>query len=87
MIAVELTFTDDPRRLEARPAHRAILATLHRDGVLLAAGPWGDDSGALLLFRADLDGVEAILREDPYYATPGVTVAAVRVWEPVVGGL
>jgi uncharacterized protein len=85
MICVELTFSDDPRRLQARPAHRQRLEHLHQGGALLAAGPWADDSGALLIFDLDESGVRAELDADPYYATPGVTVAGLRVWSPVVG--
>jgi hypothetical protein len=50
------------------------------------AGPWHDDTGALLVFRTDGDGVREIMESDPYYRTPGVTVASVREWRPVVGG-
>lgn len=85
MICVELAFSDDPGRLEARPAHRQLLNEWHERGDLLLAGPWADDSGALLLFRLDRAGVERALAEDPYIATPGVTVVAVRDWRPVVG--
>jgi uncharacterized protein len=86
MFVLELTFDDDPRRLAARPAHRARLAALHEQGRLVAAGPWHDDSGALLVFRADRAGVAEIMAADPYYTTPGVTVASLREWTPVVSG-
>lgn len=86
MIAVELSFYDDKERLAARPAHRDRLARLRAEGRLLAAGPWADDSGALLLFSGDdLDEVRRILAEDPYYTTPGVRITALRCWQPVVG--
>lgn len=77
MFVLELRFDDDPRRLAARPAHRQRLAELHAQGRLLAAGPWHDDTGAMLVFRADRDGVRQIMSADPYYATPGVTVVVV----------
>ncbi|MEU5566762.1 YciI family protein [Micromonospora musae] len=85
MICVELTFTDDPRRLEARPAHRERLHALYEAGEVLASGPWADDSGALLVFTVDRARAEQILAEDPYYTTPGVEVTSVREWSPVVG--
>jgi uncharacterized protein YciI len=85
MIAVELSFTPHERRLAARPAHRSILQRLHSDGRLLAAGPWADDSGALLLFDLDRSAVDSLLADDPYYTTTGVTVVSVREWLPVVG--
>lgn len=85
MIAVELAFSPAPERLAARPTHRGLLERLHTEGTLHAAGPWHDDSGALLVFKADRDAVEMIIASDPYYSTPGVTVVAVRGWRPVVG--
>ncbi|HKN99072.1 MAG TPA: YciI family protein [Pseudonocardiaceae bacterium] len=85
MIVVELAFGDDPRRLAERPAHREKLAALHAQGRLVMAGPWDDDTGALLVFRADQAQLDTIMAADPYYTTPGVTVASVRHWRPVVG--
>jgi uncharacterized protein len=85
MFVLELSFDDDSRRLAARPAHRQRLADLYAEGRLLAAGPWEDDSGAMLVFRADREGVQEIMSADPYYSTPGVTVVSLRRWQPVVG--
>ncbi|WP_049573732.1 YciI family protein [Streptomyces sp. SBT349] len=88
MLIVELAFTlpATEERLAGRPAHRASLARLHEEGRLLAAGPWADESGALLVF--DLPGPEEldrVLAADPYFhRTPGVTVVSVREWAPVV---
>ncbi|MEV7520635.1 YciI family protein [Streptomyces sp. NPDC091371] len=87
MIILELAFTAFPERLAARPAHRAVLARLHEEGRLLAAGPWADDSGALLVFDADRAEVERIVDADPYYRTRGVRVAGLREWAPVVGSV
>ena len=84
MLVLELIFTSTPERLAARPAHRAILAELHRRGDLVAAGPWDDDGGALLIFDVEPDVLDQIMEEDPYYATPGVRVAGIRPWSPVV---
>jgi uncharacterized protein len=84
MYAVQLTFSDDNARLGLRPGHRERLAELAADRRLLAAGPWSDDSGALLVFlvdtRAELD---AILADDPYYSSSGVTISSVEEWNPV----
>lgn len=88
MMVIELAFEGDSRRrLAARPAHRARLAQLHADGDLVLAGPWDDDSGAMLVFRTDERGLQRILDADPYYTTPGVTVASVRRWAPTVGAI
>jgi len=53
--------------------------------VLAAAGPWDDDSGALLIFRLDEPGVRAETEADPYYTAPGVTIVSIPRWAPVVG--
>jgi len=85
MIAVELALTPTPERLAARPEHRALLARLYDEGAVLAAGPWADDSGALLVFTGDRAEVDAILESDPYYRAPGVEIVAIREWQPAVG--
>jgi uncharacterized protein len=83
--AVELTFGDERERLAARPAHRELLQALHRDGVLVMAGPLADDSGALLIFDvADAAALDDVIARDPYYRTPGVTVTARREWSPII---
>lgn len=85
MLILELVFTDSPERLAARPAHRRRLGELHAGGRLVAAGPWADGSGAMLVFDVDRRGLEEITRADPYYTTTGVQVRSVREWTPVVG--
>jgi uncharacterized protein len=84
MYAVLLAFSDDDSRLALRPQHRERLAELAADGDLLAAGPWPDDSGALLVFAVpDREQLDAIMAVDPYYTAPGVTVTALHEWNPV----
>jgi uncharacterized protein YciI len=84
MYAGQLAFSDDDTRLGLRPQHRERLAALAEDGRLLAAGPWGDDSGALLVFLVDdRPALDALLADDPYYTAPGVTVSSVQEWNPV----
>jgi uncharacterized protein YciI len=85
MICVELQFDGNPDRLHARAQHRQRLDQLHAQGDLLLAGPWSDDSGALLIFSADGNRVRQIIQDDPYYSVPGVTVLAVREWTPIAG--
>jgi uncharacterized protein len=84
MFAVELAFSDRPERLDHRPAHRERLAALAADGRLLAAGPWSDDSGSMLLFLvASRPELDEIMAADPYYTAPGVEVVGVHQWNPV----
>ena len=88
MIAVILAFSDDPARLELRPGHRERAAQLHEQGVLLAGGPFEDQTGALLLFSTDdIAVVEAALEDDPYYSAPGVEVLTVQPWTVATGGI
>lgn len=84
MFVLELEFTDDQHRLAARPAHRARLLALHAEGRLVMAGPWADDTGAVLVFDTDRAGAEEIMSADPYYATPGVQLKSLREWQPIV---
>ena len=85
MVCIELSFTDDPARLTARPEHRRLLEELHRRGALLAAGPWDDDSGALLILDTGTQEADEVMAADPYFTTAGVSVVAVRTWQPVIG--
>jgi uncharacterized protein len=84
MYLLELAFDGNPARLDARPAHRERLARLHEDKVLVLAGPYPDDSGALLVFDVpDLAALARIVDEDPYYRAPGVTIVRQQEWVPV----
>ena len=87
MWIVELAIDGNPDRLAARPAHRQKLAELHDQGMVRMAGPLADDSGALLVLDvADRAAVDTVLADDPYYyySTPGVTVASIREWTPII---
>jgi uncharacterized protein YciI len=86
MLVVELSFSEpSDERLAARPAHREFVARLHKEGKVVMAGPWADDTGALLVLDCDREEVDRILAEDAYYRTPGVEVTAIRAWTPVFG--
>ncbi|WP_030666107.1 YciI family protein [Streptomyces rimosus] len=85
MWIVELSFTQAPERLAARPAHREKLTALHEKGLLRMAGPLADDSGALLVFDVpDRAALDALIAEDPYFATEGVRVESLREWQPFI---
>ena len=82
MWIVELALVPTEERLRARPAHRERLTGLPS---VLMAGPLADDSGAVIVIDLPDEGaVRRLLADDPYLATPGVTVASVREWEPFV---
>jgi uncharacterized protein len=84
MLIVELAFTASSERLAARPAHRAVLARLHHEGRLVAAGPWADDTGAMLIFDVQREELDRILDADPYYHVAGVEIVRIREWTPIV---
>ncbi|HEU5469917.1 MAG TPA: YciI family protein [Actinophytocola sp.] len=85
MYVVELAFDGNPARLQARPAHREVLKELRERGVVVMAGPWADDSGALLIVDIDsAEELERLLDDDPYYRAPGVTITSKRQWAPVI---
>lgn len=74
-------------RDEHRPAHRAFLATLADDGVLLLSGPFSDrPDGALIVLEADdAEAARALLREDPFQQQGLVERVTVREWTLVLG--
>ncbi|AOS66010.1 YciI family protein [Actinoalloteichus hymeniacidonis] len=85
--AVELVFSSDTEgRLAVRPAHRDYLTGLAEKGILLSAGPWADDTGALLVYDvADEDELEQVLNDDPYWPAEVVDEVVIREWTPLIG--
>ena len=85
MWIVEIKLEPTDERLAARPAHREKLAELHDNGVVRMAGPFADDSGAVIIVDAETRAeVDRLLANDPYYATSGVTVTDIREWHPFI---
>ncbi|HSU70030.1 MAG TPA: YciI family protein [Micrococcaceae bacterium] len=90
VFAVEYVY--DPQsadvRDEHRPAHRAWLASLVQEGRVLASGPFGDGTGALLIFKTeDETALNQLLTEDPYNAAGGIAGLKTIAWNPVIGEL
>lgn len=66
MWIVELTFASQPERLAARAAHRDLLAALHREGTVRMAGPFADDSGAVIIIDVpDRPALDTLMAGDP----------------------
>lgn len=81
---LQLTFKNNDRRLEVRPAHREYLGKLHREGRLVTAGPWGDETGAMLVYEAaDEAEVRQILADDPYTPADVYDIALLKEWRPL----
>jgi uncharacterized protein YciI len=87
MFMVELVFgVNRDERLAVRPAHREYLAGLAARGKLVVAGPWANDTGAVVVYDvADREELERILAEDPYTPAGVVAETRVREWTPIVG--
>jgi uncharacterized protein YciI len=84
MFAVQLRFTDPDRRMQVRPAHREYLTSLREAGKLVAAGPFADETGALLVYEvADEAELREILAKDPYTAADVYEIAALNEWQPL----
>jgi uncharacterized protein len=83
---LELAFTrDNARRLEIRPAHREYLRRLHQEGRLESAGPWADDSGAIIVYNvADRAELDRIIADDPYTGQDVAEVVNLREWRPIL---
>jgi uncharacterized protein YciI len=72
--ALYIRFTDnEERRLATRPVHREYLKSLFDAGKLIEAGPFTDDSGAIIVYDVeDLSAAEAQFAQDPYSITGGI---------------
>ncbi len=85
---VEYVFTVDKRHLEVRPTHREYLAGLQQEGRLALCGPWTDDTGGLLVFRADHAAeVREMVDRDPYAEAEVLSNVRITQWSPVLGFL
>ncbi|MFC0622763.1 YciI family protein [Kribbella deserti] len=82
--AVQLRFTDNERRMAARPAHREYLGELREAGKLVAAGPFVDQTGAMLFYDvADEAELRDILAKDPYTPANCYEVVLLTEWQPL----
>ena len=78
---LQFEYADPDLRARVRPRHLEYVGALHESGRVVAAGPFEDGSGALIVYEA-ADEAEArdLVDGDPY-AVDGVMVAPVlRAW-------
>jgi uncharacterized protein YciI len=82
-----LEFTEDEElRLRTRPGHREYLQRLLDEGKLWMSGPWGDDTGAMLIYEvADEDEARNLLDADPYQQAGVLANARIREWRQIYG--
>jgi uncharacterized protein YciI len=76
---------DTAKTAQARPAHREYLKTLQATGNFVIGGPFGGDTGALIIYEAETqDQVERFLQEDPFNQQ-GVFISwTIRPWKIVM---
>lgn len=83
--AAVIEYTPDKAKIaEIRPAHRKYLIGLYDAGQVAIAGPFGDDSGAIIVYEADsAEQAEGLLKNDPF-CTSGVFVRwKLQPWKTV----
>jgi uncharacterized protein YciI len=74
--------------LKVVEAHRAYLASLKRDGLLLASGPLDPRNGGAILLRVPDQGADAALdavRDGDPFVKAGVAQYELLPWAPVIG--
>jgi uncharacterized protein YciI len=88
LFALEYRFPPDRgRRLAVRARHRAYLEQLSRSGHVVAAGPFDEDTGALILYSVSgRDELDRLLAEDPYVQAGVFGEVIVQGWRPFIGG-
>ncbi len=88
LFVLQYRFPEDAeQRLAVRPRHRAYLDELRASGKLVAAGPWADDSGALLVYAVEDEAeLERLMADDPYVVADVFGERTLREWRPIFGG-
>jgi uncharacterized protein YciI len=85
--AASIEYTPDKAKIEqVRPLHRKYLTGLLQQGKLAAAGPFMDDSGALIVYEAETaEQAEALLKADPFRAGGVFVRWTIKPWKTVFG--
>ena len=69
-----------------RPAHRAYLTKLIENDQAVAAGPFLDDSGALIVYEAESpEAADALIKADPFFAAGVFQTWTLKPWKCVFG--
>lgn len=84
--AAIIEYTQDRELVQSiRPTHRQYLTSLRDSGWLVAAGPFTDDSGALIVYEATTkEEAEALITGDPFHAHGIFLRWQLRPWNPVM---
>lgn len=84
--AAVIEYTRDKDKVQSiRPVHRQYLTSLRERGQLAAAGPFTDDSGALIVYEAaSAEEAEKLLQGDPFHQNGIFLTYVLRPWNPVL---
>lgn len=87
--AAVIEYIQDKNKIaEIRPVHREYLRSLLEAGRLAAAGPFTDDSGALIVYEADsVEAAEALIQGDPFHQNGVFLSYEIRPWKAVLAKL
>jgi uncharacterized protein YciI len=84
--AAIIEYSQDKAKVQAlRPEHRQYLFSLRDRGQLAIAGPFTDDSGALIVYEAaSREEAEKLLQGDPFAKNGIFLQYQLRPWNPVM---
>jgi uncharacterized protein YciI len=84
--AAVIEYLNDADKVQAiRPVHREYLAGLRERGQLIAAGPFCDGSGALIVYEAaSSQEAEKLVQGDPFFQSGILQKFVLRPWNPVI---
>ncbi|HET7034770.1 MAG TPA: YciI family protein [Thermomicrobiaceae bacterium] len=75
---------DSDQIATVRPKHREYLGSLKEQGKLALAGPFSDDSGALIIYEADSAGAaRALIEADPFRQAGVFQAIELKEWRQV----
>jgi len=84
--AAIIEYSQDKAKVQSlRPVHRQYLISLKEKGQLVTAGPFTDDSGALIIYEAaSKEEAEKLLQGDPFSQNGIFLKYQLRPWNPVM---
>ena len=78
---LQFEYADPDLRARVRPRHLEYVGELHESGRVVSAGPFGDGSGALIVYEAaDEAAARALVENDPYAEEGVMRAARLREW-------
>lgn len=77
--------SDQSKIQSARPAHREYLSGLKSQGKLVMAGPFAEESGALIVYNAPtLEEAQRLIEDDPFHTAGVFESYRIKVWNQVM---